>query len=77
VKNAEGPDSPRTCREDQLRQFARWLSAAGAGLKVDATGLPGMALEVSPLFGCDEESFAQSWNRLAPKPELVPDLYLE
>ncbi|HEX3731231.1 MAG TPA: UDPGP type 1 family protein, partial [Opitutaceae bacterium] len=25
VKNAEGLDSPRTCREDQLRQFARWL----------------------------------------------------
>ena len=30
VKNAEGVDSPATCRADQLRQFARWLRAAGA-----------------------------------------------
>ncbi len=27
VKNAEGLDSPQTCRDDQLRQFARWLRA--------------------------------------------------
>ena len=30
VKNAEGLDSPQTCRDDQLRQFARWLKANGA-----------------------------------------------
>jgi UDP-N-acetylglucosamine/UDP-N-acetylgalactosamine diphosphorylase len=30
VKNAEGVDSPATCRADQLRQFARWLLMAGA-----------------------------------------------
>jgi hypothetical protein len=29
VKNAEGVDSPRTCRDDQLRQFARRAQAAG------------------------------------------------
>jgi UDP-N-acetylglucosamine/UDP-N-acetylgalactosamine diphosphorylase len=77
VKNAEGVDSPRTCREDQLRQSARWLAAAGVRLELDATGLPAFALEVSPLFACDEDSFLDSWNRLAPKPEIVPDFYLE
>jgi UDP-N-acetylglucosamine/UDP-N-acetylgalactosamine diphosphorylase len=40
VKNAEGVDSPQTCRDDQLRQFARWLKAAGAAVETDATGLP-------------------------------------
>jgi UDP-N-acetylglucosamine/UDP-N-acetylgalactosamine diphosphorylase len=77
VKNAEGVDSPASCRDDQLRQFARWLAAAGARVPVDATGLPGFALEISPLFAADERSFIEAWNRLAPKPEIVPDLYLE
>jgi len=77
VKNAEGVDSPRTCREDQLRQAARWLAAAGMPLTTDSTGLPGLVLEISPLFGCDEASFIESWNRLAPKPKLVTDCYLE
>ena len=40
VKNAEGVDSPQTCRDDQLRQFARWLKANGAAVETDATGLP-------------------------------------
>jgi len=40
VKNAEGVDSPRTCREDQLRQFARWFRAAGVAVDCDPTGLP-------------------------------------
>ena len=38
VKNAEGVDSPATCRADQLRQFARWLRAAGAPVPTDPTG---------------------------------------
>jgi UDP-N-acetylglucosamine/UDP-N-acetylgalactosamine diphosphorylase len=76
VKNAEGVDSPRTCRDDQLRQFVRWLRAAGASPPADPTGLPPFALEVSPLFGSDEISFAESWNRLAPRPALAPNLYL-
>jgi UDP-N-acetylglucosamine/UDP-N-acetylgalactosamine diphosphorylase len=77
VKNAEGVDSPKTCRDDQLRQFARWLKANGANLNTDASGLPGVRLEVSPLFGYDEDSFADSWNKLSPKPEVRDGLYLE
>lgn len=77
VKNAEGLDSPRTCREDQLRQFARWLKAAGTAVDTDPTGLPHVALEVSPLFGYDAETFAARWRGLAAKPAITDGLYLE
>jgi UDP-N-acetylglucosamine/UDP-N-acetylgalactosamine diphosphorylase len=77
VKNAEGLDSPKTCRDDQLRQFARWLKANGAEVATDATGLPSASIEVSPLFGYDEDSFADSWKKLTPKPTAKEGLYLE
>jgi UDP-N-acetylglucosamine/UDP-N-acetylgalactosamine diphosphorylase len=76
VKNAEGVDSPQTCRDDQRRQFARWLNAQGAALATDATGLPAINLEVAPSFGYDEDSFAESWARLSVRPALVDGLVL-
>jgi len=76
VKNADGLDSPKTCREDQLRQFGRWLKGNGAPLATDATGLPAITCEVSPLFGYDEDSFAASWTALSSKPALTDGLYL-
>jgi UDP-N-acetylglucosamine/UDP-N-acetylgalactosamine diphosphorylase len=77
VKNAEGVDSPRSAREDQLRQYARWLLSVGAPVAVDATGLPVFGIEVAPRFGCDEASFAESWKKLTPKPAVADGLYLE
>jgi UDP-N-acetylglucosamine/UDP-N-acetylgalactosamine diphosphorylase len=77
VKNAEGVDSPQTCRDDQLRQFARWLKANGATVNTDKTGKPDVTLEVSPLFGYDEDSFADAWCKLATKPAIKHGLYLE
>lgn len=77
VKNAGGADSPRTAREDQLRQSARWLRAAGAEVPADATGLPRAALEISPLFGDDAATVSASWSRLDPKPPIRDGLYLE
>jgi UDP-N-acetylglucosamine/UDP-N-acetylgalactosamine diphosphorylase len=77
VKNAEGVDSPKTARDDQLRQFARWLKANGAAVDADKTGLPAATIEVSPLFGYDEDSFADAWQRLTPKPTVREGLYLE
>jgi UDP-N-acetylglucosamine/UDP-N-acetylgalactosamine diphosphorylase len=76
VKNADGLDSPLTCRDDQLRQFARWLNANGAAVAVDPTGLPAAAIEVSPLFGYDEDSFADAWRKSATKPIVTEGLYL-
>ena len=77
VKNAEGVDSPQTCRDDQLRQFARWLKAVGAAVETDATGLPQCRLEISPLFGYDIDSFAERWRSLPIKPVVAEGLYLE
>ncbi len=76
VKNGEGLDSPQTCRDDQLRQFSRWLTANGANVATDSTGRPDVAVEVSPLFGYDEDSFADAWKNLSPKPAVVDGLYL-
>jgi UDP-N-acetylglucosamine/UDP-N-acetylgalactosamine diphosphorylase len=77
VKNATGLDSAATCRNDQRRQFARWLRTNGAALETDATGLPAINLEVSPLFGYDEDSFADAWRAWTPRPEMSDGLYLE
>ena len=77
VKNAEGMDSPQTAREDQLRQYVRWLRSVGAPVATDASGLPAFDLEVAPRFGYDEVSFAASWEKLTPKPAIADGLYLE
>ena len=77
VKNADGLDSPKTSREDQLRQFARWLKAAGESVETDSTGLPKPAMEISPLFGYDTATFVERWQRLPIKPMIADGLYLE
>ena len=77
VKNADGVDSPKTSREDQLRQFARWFKGANVILDTDATGLPKQTVEVSPLFGYDQETFTESWGKLANRPAIADGLYLE
>jgi UDP-N-acetylglucosamine/UDP-N-acetylgalactosamine diphosphorylase len=77
VKNAEGVDSPQTAREDQLRQYVRWLRSVGAPVSADASGLPAFDLEVAPRFGYDEASFAASWEKLTPPPAIAEGLYLE
>ncbi len=77
VKNAEGLDSPQTSRDDQMRQFARWLKAGGATVETDATGVPKQLMEISPLFGYDTDSFVERWHSLPIKPEIRDGLYLE
>lgn len=49
VKNAQGHDSPATCRRDQLRRSARWLKAAGVTVATK-DGEPDAVIEISPLF---------------------------
>jgi UDP-N-acetylglucosamine/UDP-N-acetylgalactosamine diphosphorylase len=49
VKNAEGADSPQTCRRDQIRRAARWLGEAGINVpKKDNE--PDAVVEISPLL---------------------------
>jgi UDP-N-acetylglucosamine/UDP-N-acetylgalactosamine diphosphorylase len=77
VKNAEGLDSPQTCRDDQLRLWASWLAAAGSPLPTDASGLPNCQFEVSPLFADSAEAFAAKWATLDPKPTISDGTVLE
>lgn len=70
VKNAEGVDSPETCKADQMKEFVSWLNVAGVEVPVDKNGTPLQSIEVSPLFGYDEQSFLKSWNALTVKPDL-------
>lgn len=48
VKNADGPDSPATCKRDQAARAARWLEAAGITVPADAV------VEISPLYAATE-----------------------
>jgi len=70
VKNAEGTDSPQSCREDQIRMFTGWLSDAGVELDTDDSGLPAFPFEISHRFACDRADFTAQWAKLDPKPEL-------
>ncbi len=70
VKNAEGVDSPKSCKEDQLRMFARWLKAAGEAIETDETGLPAVTFEISHRFAADQADFVSQWAMLDPKPEI-------
>jgi UDP-N-acetylglucosamine/UDP-N-acetylgalactosamine diphosphorylase len=58
VKNAEGNDSPATCKRDQIRRAARWLK--GAGIEVpERDGEPDAVLEISSLLANTAEQLAQ------------------
>jgi UDP-N-acetylglucosamine/UDP-N-acetylgalactosamine diphosphorylase len=54
VKNAEGADSPTTCRRDQIRRAARWLTACGIEIPRDGEE-PDATLEISPLYAATAE----------------------
>jgi len=56
VKNAQGQDSPQSCREMMKAQWLRWLRAAGAD--TSALDAPDALLEISPLYACDADELA-------------------
>ena len=53
VKNAEGSDSPATCRADMMAKWARWFAATG--VKVPE----GFPLEIDPVYAVDAEELAK------------------
>jgi UDP-N-acetylglucosamine/UDP-N-acetylgalactosamine diphosphorylase len=73
VKNAEGTDSPATCRRDQVRRVARWLKEAGVEVPTKA-GEPDATLEIDPLFAVSDEQLKQRLPKLKVKNGAV--LYL-
>lgn len=77
VKNAEGVDSPKSCADDQLRMFARWLKAAGETIETDETGLPAVCFEISHTFAADEADFVAQWSSLDTKPAIAEGLIIK
>ncbi len=65
VKNAEGPDSPDTCRRDQVRRACRWLEAAGVTDIPKLNNEPDCNLEISPLYAVSKDQL------VAKKPRMV------
>jgi len=55
VKNAEGKDSPESCRRDMTLLYASWLEAAGIPVPRNGTGLPLHPIEISPLYALDAQ----------------------
>jgi UDP-N-acetylglucosamine/UDP-N-acetylgalactosamine diphosphorylase len=70
VKNAEGADSPATCRRDQIRRGARWLS--DAAVQVPQSGQePDAILEISPLYAVNEAQLKER-NVARELPQVKP-----
>ncbi len=67
VKNAEGTDSPATCRRDQVRRAARWLKTADVNVPLGPDGEPSALIEISPLYAISADQLAQR----SPKPALA------
>src|SRR5207249_2414847 len=58
VKNAQGNDSPATCRRDQIRRAARWLRSAKVEVS-EKGGEPDATLEISALFATSEKQLGE------------------
>jgi UDP-N-acetylglucosamine/UDP-N-acetylgalactosamine diphosphorylase len=65
VKNAEGVDSPETCRRDQVRRAARWLRDAGVEVPVRNTE-PEAKIEISPLRATSSEDLRARTSNIKP-----------
>jgi UDP-N-acetylglucosamine/UDP-N-acetylgalactosamine diphosphorylase len=76
IKNAEGVDSPETCRKDQLRQWARWAQAAGLDVETTADGATAFDWEVSPLFADSARAFKDKVAKMPQKPLIRPGTLL-
>ena len=59
VKNAEGEDSPATCRAMMTALYAKWLDAAGKKVPRNAGGTPALNIEISPLTSLDGEGLKE------------------
>ncbi len=52
VKNADGADSPETCRADMQAKWARWFASSGV------TVPEGFPLEIDPVYALDAQELA-------------------
>ncbi|MDR1890905.1 MAG: UTP--glucose-1-phosphate uridylyltransferase [Puniceicoccales bacterium] len=77
IKNSDGLDSLKTCLQDQLKLFTSWLLAAGTDIPTDANGMPPFDIEISPMFADNKHDFLTKWERLATKPTIAANQYIE
>ena len=54
VKNAEGSDSPATCRADMQAKWRRWLAEVGVTLP------EGMPVEIDPAYAVDASDITKN-----------------
>jgi UDP-N-acetylglucosamine/UDP-N-acetylgalactosamine diphosphorylase len=71
VKNAEGVDTPATCRRDLSTKWARWLRSGGVPVALDKDGYAVHRIEIDPCYAIDAQSLRE--RLIADKPELNPD----
>lgn len=72
VKNAEGEDSPATCRRDLCKLWSGWVAEAGRALPgADATGIH--PVEISPLVAETKQEFLR---RTDLTPHVLPHGHL-
>jgi UDP-N-acetylglucosamine/UDP-N-acetylgalactosamine diphosphorylase len=74
VKNAQGDDSPATCKRDQVRRNAEWLELAGVDVP-RANSEPAATIEISPLYAANAEQLKQRKPTVTVKPGV--DCYIE
>lgn len=77
VKNASGVDSADSCQKDQQKLFASWLAHEGVEIALDDEGVPMSKIEVSPLYGYDQDSFSESWASRRSSTDFSQDTYLD
>lgn len=74
VKNAEGVDSPQTCKQALCDLYGSWLDANGLRVPRDQDGKVTVPLEISPLFALSAEDLK---GRIAADTELNRPMYWE
>ncbi|HUV40350.1 MAG TPA: UDPGP type 1 family protein [Sedimentisphaerales bacterium] len=75
VKNAAGPDSPRTAKVMQVARAVDWLKAAGVALPLKPDGSPDCLVEIAPSFALQKEDIKLKLDRI---PQIKPgdNIYL-
>jgi UDP-N-acetylglucosamine/UDP-N-acetylgalactosamine diphosphorylase len=77
LKNADGLDSLKTCKQDQLRLFAHWLLQAGAVFFFVFFVFFFFVFFFCFLFADNEKDFMKKWANLENKPAIGPGQYIE
>jgi UDP-N-acetylglucosamine/UDP-N-acetylgalactosamine diphosphorylase len=75
VKNAQGDDSPATCKRDQIRRAAQWLERAGVEV-IREHSEPASVLEISPLFATSAQQLRErklAFSQIKPGEQVYLD----